>query len=429
MAEEYYPRIADKILEIKLKTFGATHIVGPKWCGKTTTANQKAKSSLKLQNVPNKAAIIKTAEITPSVLLEGEKPRLIDEWQDAPEIWDAVRSYCDEHSQKGNFILTGSTSKKVNTSHTGTGRISRLKMYPMSLFESKESNGTVSLIKLFNGEEQLINGCISNLSYDDLIFAACRGGWPESVLLEDKKSKLYISKDYFNQVCEIDLNSVDNVKRNPVTMKAIMRSYARNISTLAKKKSILEDIQSTNKITEPTLDDYITVLEKLFIVEDVYGWCPAIRSSSAIRSGRKREFIDPSIAVAALGTNPESLRLDLHTFGFIFETLCIRDLKIYSSLYNGEISYYHDKYDLEADCVLHLDDGRYALIEFKLGEKNVEDGAKHLLEIERLIKVHNEKEKEYPLRLPDLKIVITGSQYGYKRNDGVFVIPIGCLKE
>ena len=175
-------------------------------------------------------------------------------------------------------------------------------MYPMSLFESKESNGTVSLIKLFNGEEQLINGCISNLSYDDLIFAACRGGWPESVLLEDKESKLYISKDYFNQVCEIDLNSVDNVKRNPVTMKAIMRSYARNISTLAKKKSILEDVQSTNKITEPTLDDYISVLEKLFIVEDVYGWCPAIRSSSAIRSGRKREFIDPSIAVAALGT-------------------------------------------------------------------------------------------------------------------------------
>lgn len=428
MKKIYYPRLVDKLLDFKLNTFGAVHIVGPKWCGKTTTALMKSKSNLRLQNVADKESIIKTASITPQVLLEGEKPRLIDELQDAPMLWDAVRSYCDEFNTLGNFILTGSTSKAVKTYHSGTGRISKLKMLPMSLYESKESNGSVSLSKLFSGEEQLLNGCKSDLTYDQLIFAACRGGWPESLFLSNKESQLYLAKDYFNQICESDLNTIDSVKRNPKTMRAILRSYARNISTLAKKKSILEDVKSTNSISEVTLDDYIEVLEKLFIVDDLFGWTPQIRSASAMRCGRKREFIDPSIATAALGLTPERLRLDLNTFGFIFETLCIRDLRVYSNAFNAELSYYHDKYDLEVDTVLHLDDGRYALIEFKLGESEIEEGAKHLCEVENLIKKYNES-STFKMDLPTLKLIITGSMYGYKRDDNVFVIPIGCLKD
>lgn len=425
----YLPRIADKQLELKLRAFGATHIVGPKWCGKTTTAEKYAKSAIKLQRDPNKEALIKTAEINPMALLKGEEPRLIDEWQDAPNLWDAVRSYCDENHGRGHFILTGSTARKVETSHTGTGRISKLKMYPMSLYESGESNGTVSIMDLFNKKTNLENGCSSSLTIEHLIFAACRGGWPESILFNDREAQLEIPKDYYHQIFEEDIFKVDDVKRSNSTMRAILRSYARNISTLAKKSSILADVNSTNSISDKTLSDYIDVLERLFIVEDLTGWCPAIRSANAMRSGRKREFVDPSIAVAALGVSPEFLNLDLKTFGFIFECLCIRDLRVYSSSNNGQMSYYHDRYGLEADGVLHLDDGRYALLEFKLGSKAIEEGAKHLCEIEALVKKHNEDEKQVPIRLPDLKIVITGSQYGYKRSDGVFVIPIGCLKD
>ena len=419
----YYKRIADKLLDLKLRAFGATNIVGPKWCGKTETAKQKAKSLIMLQKDPNKDGLIYTAKVNPMALLNGEQPRLIDEWQDAPELWDAVRTFCDENHGQGHFILTGSTSRNKETKHTGTGRISTLKMYPMSLFESLESNGSVSLIDLFNGTETLKDGCISSLTIDDLIFAACRGGWPESVLIKDKEVQLAIPKDYFKQIYSEDIFSIDKVKRNSCTMKAVIRSYARNISTLAKKVNIIDDVSATNKITEATLDDYVEVLEKLFIVEDLYGWCPQIRSKAAMRSGRKREFVDPSIAVAALGGSPTLYNNDLKTFGFIFETLCIRDLKIYSQAFGGEVSYYHDKLGLECDCVLHLEDGRYALIEFKLGSIDIDDGASNLNKLERLI-IDSKKYKK-----PDLKIVITGTKYGYKRKDGVYVIPIGCLKD
>ncbi len=419
----YYKRIADKLLDLKLRAFGATNIVGPKWCGKTETAKQKAKSLIMLQKDPNKDGLIYTAKVNPMALLNGEQPRLIDEWQDAPELWDAVRTFCDENHGQGHFILTGSTSRNKETKHTGTGRISTLKMYPMSLFESLESNGSVSLIDLFNGTETLKDGCISSLTIDDLIFAACRGGWPESVLIKDKEVQLAIPKDYFKQIYSEDIFSIDKVKRNSCTMKAVIRSYARNISTLAKKVNIIDDVLATNKITEATLDDYVEVLEKLFIVEDLYGWCPQIRSKAAMRSGRKREFVDPSIAVAALGGSPTLYNNDLKTFGFIFETLCIRDLKIYSQAFGGEVSYYHDKLGLECDCVLHLEDGRYALIEFKLGSIDIDDGASNLNKLERLI-IDSKKYKK-----PDLKIVITGTKYGYKRKDGVYVIPIGCLKD
>ena len=424
----YYERIVDKILELKLRAFGATNIVGPKWCGKTRTAQQFAKSEILLQKNPDKNDLVYTAKINPMALLDGAQPRLIDEWQDAPELWDAVRTYCDENHGQGHFILTGSTSKAKETRHTGTGRISTLKMYPMSLYESKESNGTISLIDLFDKKENLEKGCVSQLTIENLIFAACRGGWPESVLLNDSQAQLAIPKDYFQQIYQKDMFSVDTVKRNSQTMRAVLRSYARNISTLAKKVSILDDVNATNTISSDTLDDYISVLEKLYIVEDIYGWCPQIRSKTAMRSGRKREFVDPSIAVAALGGSPKMYNLDLKTFGFIFETLCIRDLKIYSQSLSGEVSYYHDNSGLEADCVLHLDDGRYALIEFKLGTFEIEDGAKNLNTLQRLIEEHN-KESKSKIRLPDLKIVVTGSKYGYRRDDGVFVIPIGCLKD
>ena len=427
---KYYKRIIDKRFDLNLRAFGATNIVGPKWCGKTKTAEQRAKSAIYLQKDPNKEGLIATAKINPAALLDGENPRLIDEWQDAPNIWDAVRSYCDDaNHKKGLFILTGSTSKKVKTSHTGTGRISTLKMYPMSLYESLESNGTVSLMKLFDGEENLEKGCHSDLTIEKLIFAACRGGWPESIMTDDEEAQLIVAKDYYEQIFTRDMFQIDDVSRNSETMKALLKSYARNISTLAKKVNIIDDVSSTNSITNNTLEDYIDILERLYVIEDLNGWSPAIRSRAAIRTGRKREFVDPSIAVAALGASPKYYATDLLSFGFIFETLCIRDLRVYSQAYGGSISYYHDKTGLEADAVLHLEDGRYALIEFKLGGSQIEDGAKHLLELEDLIKKHNEESKQIKIRMPDLKIVITGTAYGYKRPDGVYIIPIGCLKD
>ncbi len=429
MKRNYYSRVVDKEVEFKLSTFGAIHIVGPKWCGKTTTAEHFAKSSIKLQKEPNKEAIIETAKINPQLLLDGAKPKLIDEWQDAPALWDAVRGYCDEHQEKGSFILTGSTSKKIKTGHTGTGRISRLKMYPMSMYESLESNGTVSLKALFDKKDDLKNGCKSDLSIEDIIFIACRGGWPESVLITNKRSQLAIAKDYFKQIYDVDIFHVDNVKRQKSVMHNILRSYARNVSTTAKTTSIIKDVNTTGSVTDKTFADYLDVLERLYVVDEVCAWSPAIRSKTAIRSGKKREFVDPSIAVAGLGVSPEFFYTDLKTFGFVFENLCIRDLRIYSSPLGGELSYYRDRYGLEADAVLHLEDGRYALIEFKLGGDQIEEGAKHLLEIERLIKEHNKVDNQIQMRLPDIKMVITGTQYGYRRDDGVLVIPIGCLRD
>ena len=426
--EKYYKRVTDSLFDLKMKAFGAVNIVGPKWCGKTKTATQKAKSAIYLQYETQNEDFVKRANNDAEFILEGIKPRLIDEWQDVSKVWDLVRFYCDKNGGQGNFILTGSTSKKVKTSHTGTGRITDLRMYPMSLYESLESNGTVSLKKLFDGEENLEKGCNSNLSLEDLIFAACRGGWPQSVIVEDREAKLAIAKDYFEQIYTRDIYNVDEVKRNSQTMRAVLRSYARNISTLAKRVSILEDVNSTNSITDKTLDDYIEVLERLYIVDDLYGWSPNIRSKSAIRSGRKREFVDPSIAVAALNGSPEKYINDLHTFGFIFETMCIRDLKVYSNALRSNVSYYHDNLGLEADAVLHLDDGRYALIEFKLGNDEIEKGAKNLNKLESLIIKQNENSK-VKIDLPTLKIIITGTKYGYKREDNVYVIPLGCLKD
>lgn len=430
MSFEYIKRVCDSELELKLEAFGAVHIVGPKWCGKTTTAKQYAKSYIEMQDPDKRDMYMETAKIKPSNLLIGENPRLIDEWQIAPNLWDAVRVSVDRRNEDGLYILTGSNSiDKTEIMHTGTGRIDTLSMYPMSLYESGESNGKVSLTELFNNPLALEDGCESDLSIDNLIFATCRGGWPSSIYKKSDKAKLLVAQSYFEGLCREDMSNVDGVKRNETSSRLLLRSYARNISTIASNQSIINDINANTEMSESTFYDYVNVLKKLYVIQDVEAWCPAIRSKSAIQATNKREFVDPSLVVAALGVDPDYFNLDLKTFGFIFETLCIRDLKVYSAAHDGKVSYYRDRYGLEADCVLHLRDGRYALIEFKLGSSDIEDGAKHLTELEELIKQHNEKEKQVKLRLPDLKIVITGTQYGYKRPDGVLVVPIGCLKD
>ncbi len=429
--KEYLGRIVDNELKLRLEAFGATLIVGPKWCGKTTTAEQQAKSILKMQDPDMREGYLATARTKPSLLLKGDNPRLIDEWQEAPVLWDAVRTTVDDRQEEGLFILTGSTSvddKQIH--HTGTGRISRMKMYPMSLYESKESNGEISLKDLFNNSDLDIDGIMSQMSIEDLIFAACRGGWPSTLHKKSKAAQLLVAGDYVRNVCDSDISTVDNVMRNPKLAELIIKSYARNISTLAKKNAVYKDVEANSEgISMPTLDSYLNALERLFVIEDIEAWCPAIRSATVIRSGKKREFTDPSIAVAALGLTPEYLELDLKTFGFIFECMCIRDLKVYSQALNGKVSYYHDRYDLEADAVLHIGDGRYALIEFKLGSAEIEEGAKHLLTIRNLVREYNKKEKQVPLREPDLMMVITGGNMAYTRTDGVKVIPIACLKD
>lgn len=426
----YLKRIVDDELQLRLESVGATIIVGPKWCGKTTTAEQKAKSVLRLNDPDMREAYIATAQTKPSNLLKGATPRLIDEWQEAPELWDAVRTSVDQRREPGLFILTGSTTiKKENIHHSGIGRISRLKMYPMSLFESGESNGTISLSELFNNNDFEVDGIQSELDVNDLIFSACRGGWPSALSLKTRKAKLFIAKDYVNNICESDISSLDSIERSPSKTRLLLRSYARNVSTLATNSLLLNDINANESMSESSFYEYLDALKRLYVVEDIEAWCPNIRSKTSIRSSNKREFIDPSIAVASLGLSPEYLETDLKTFGFIFECLCVRDLKIYSSKYGGNVSYYRDKFGLESDIVLHLEDGRYALIEVKLGSREIEEGAKHLCELKTLIKEHNLKDTQNKLREPDLLIVITGGPIAYKREDSVLVIPIGCLKD
>lgn len=428
---KYLKRIADNQLKLRLEAFGAVQIKGPKWCGKTTTAEMQAKSVIKMQDPDTREGYLAAARTKPSLLLKGETPKLIDEWQVAPVLWDAVRHAIDERRLKGQFILTGSTViDDEEIMHTGTGRISTMSMYPMSLYESQESNGNISLKELFDNRDLDIDGLTSDLSVEELIFVACRGGWPASLDDMSDAAKLLIAKDYVDIICSEDISRVDKVQRNPALAKLIMRSYARNQCTLAKKTSMLADVSVEKESTTiTTFDNYVEALEKLYVIEDIEAWSPAIRSATAIRTGKKRCFVDPSIAVAAMGASPQSLELDLKTFGFIYECMCIRDLKIYSQALGGTLSYYHDRYGLEADAVLHLADGRYALIECKLGSREIEEGARHLMELKNLIKERNEKEKQMPLRLPDILIVLTGGKLAYTREDGVKVIPLGCLKD
>jgi hypothetical protein len=354
---------------------------------------------------------------------------LIDEWQMAPELWGAVRYLVDESDDDGLYILTGSTIvDESKIMHSGAGRIKRILMRPMSLYESGESNGKISLINLFNDENLNIDGITSNLTITDLIFAACRGGWPESLNKKTKKQQLAIVSDYIDIICNSDISEVDGVKRSYKRVKAILKSYSRNISTLASKKTLMTDIKTEyDDISLPTYNSYIDALEKLYVIQNIPAWSPNIRSSNTIRKSYKKEFIDPSIAVTSLNLTPEKLLKDFETFGFIFENLCIRDLLVYSSSVGGEALYYNDDSGLEADCIIYLDDGRYALIEFKLGNKEINKGAKNLLKLKKLIK-ESVKNKKIDLEEPSFLAIITGGEIAYTRDDGVKVIPIGCLK-
>ncbi len=429
MRNEYLTRVIDEELEYYLEAFGAVLITGPKWCGKTTSAEQKAKSVLKLQDPDKSLGYLITAETKPSLLLKGEKPRLIDEWQMVPILWDAIRTSVDELQEEGLYILTGSTTVDEKTiMHSGIGRIARLKMLPMSLYESGDSNGTISLKKLFNDNNYLIDGKKSNLSIEELIFVACRGGWPSSLNTKSNRAKLLIAKSYVDNVTMNDISTVDGKVKVPSKVKQLLRSYARNIATTATNKTIIDDINVNVKLSETSFYEYVNALNKLFVISNIPAWNPSIRSKTSIRSLEKKMFIDPSIAVAALGLTPDKLTQDLNTFGFIFENLCSRDLEVYSMSLRGRISYYRDREGLEVDAVLHLDDGRYALIEFKLGSKQIEEGAKHLLKVCSLIEKAN-LNKKTKIKKPDILMIITGGEMAYTRNDGVKIIPIGCLKQ
>ena len=423
---KYINRYLDNELERWMSIIGAVLIVGPKWCGKTTTAEQYAKSVLKLQDIDKQEEYQMWLDIKPSKLLEGEKPRLIDEWQMAPILWDGVRNSVDKLQKEGLYILTGSTViDKSKIMHSGTGRIHRLLMRPMSLYESGESNGKISMEELFNNPDINIDGIESDLTIDDLIFVACRGGWPDSLNKKDNKNKLLIAYNYLDNICESDISKFDGVKRDPDRVRVILKAIARNNSTLAKDTTIIADISANfGDISKPTYYSYVDCLKQLFVIEDLRGWAPNIKSKSSMRSGNKKVFIDPSIPVAALNMGPEAFNTidGLKTFGFIFENLCIRDLSVYTSKFGGSISYYHDNTDVEIDCVVHLNDGRYALIECKLGKSKIEEGAKNLLKVNKLIESNDQ------VKNPTFLAVLTGGNIAYTRKDGIKVIPIGCLR-
>ena len=414
--KKYLPRYTNQKLKDSLKYMGAVLITGPKWCGKTTIAKQQCKSLKELQHLIHGKSYLKLADTNPIELLKGEKPMLIDEWQMAPELWNAVRYLVDESDEDGLYVLTGSTTVDGSKiTHSGAGRIKRIVMHPMSLYESGESTGAISLIDLFDNEDLNIDGIKSNLTITDLIFAACRGGWPESLNKKTKKQQLAIVSDYMDIICNCDVSEVDGVKRNLQRVKAILKSYARNISRLVSKRALMRDIKTDyGDISPPTFDSYINALERLYMIQDIPAWSPNIRAANTIKRSHKREFIDPSIAVASLNLTPEKLLEDFEMFGFIFENLCIRDLLVYSSSVNGEVLYYSDDSGLEADCILYLSDGRYALIDFKLGSREIDKGAENLLKLKDLIKKSVDVGR-IDLEDPSFLAVITGGNLAYTR--------------
>jgi len=428
--QDYRHRVCDELLQKKLRTSGAVLVTGPKWCGKTWTALNAAHSVIFMQDADKRAGYLKMAQTQPSFLLNGEQPRLIDEWQDAKILWDAVRFAVDRNPQKGQFILTGSVSvdreAKVNKDgsdsimHTGTGRISMMRMRPMSLYESGESNGTVSLKSLFDGQQDVTS--MSQTSIEDLAQAICRGGWPASIDM-DKTDALDVAKDYVDAVCDRDAGNVDSTRKDPDRVKAILRSLGRNISTMTTNKTILGDVAANDlSLTDKTLDVYMTSLRRLFVVEDIKAWQPSLRSKTGIRTSDKRQFVDPSIAVAALGASPDSILGDFEYFGFLFESLCTRDLRVYSEPLRGTIRHYHDNSGLEADLIILLDDGRWAAVEVKLGSREIEEGANNLIKLANDIDTTK-------FNAPSFLMVLTGGEFAYRREDGVYVVPLGCLKD
>lgn len=422
--ENYKNRIVDEILQKKLMGKGAVLIQGPKWCGKTTTAEQISKSILYMSKPDEKEQNIIMAEINPNLLLKGEVPRLIDEWQIAPKLWDAIRYEVDHRNAEGQFILTGSSvpAKMDDVTHSGTGRFAFVLMRPMSLYESGESTGQVSLKELFNGTKNI--ECINNLDIEDIAYLICRGGWPRAIFMEEEIA-LEQAFDYYDAVVNRDISEADGISRNPERVKNLMRAYARNMGTQASNDTLKSDIiaNDSNSLDTDTVLSYINALKKIFVVEEVPAWNPNLRSKTAIRTSDTRYFIDPSIAVAALGIGPKDLLNDLNTFGLLFETLCIRDLRVYSESIKGKVYHYRDSSDLECDAVIHLRDGSYGLIEIKLGgDKLINEGAETLKKLESRIDITKMKN-------PSFLLVLTATgKYAYRREDGVYVVPIGCLK-
>ena len=420
---KYRKRFADNILKEKLEAKGAVLVEGAKWCGKTTTSEQLAKSILYMQDPKKKQQNIELADINPAILLKGDTPRLIDEWQLAPKLWDAIRFEIDQRDAFNQFILTGSAvpADLSEVSHSGTGRIVRMLMRPMSLAESGDSNGEISLKGLFDSK---YNGeSASEVGLEDIAYLICRGGWPKAVGYS-KKIALQQAFDYYDGVVNSDVSRVDNKERNPERVKLLMRSYARNIGSQIKYEEIRKDIAGNDidSFSIISLYDYISALKKIFVIEDVPAWNPNLRSKTAIRTTETRYFVDPSVAIASMGLGPEDLINDLNTMGLAFENLCIRDLRVYAQAIDGEIYHYRDKNGLECDAVVHLRNGKYGLIEIKLGgETLIEEAAKTLYTLEKAIDTGK-------MKSPSFKMVLTAvGSYAYKRKDGIWVVPVTCL--
>lgn len=398
-------------------------IEGPKWCGKTTTAEQVSKSTLSVDDPSTVNTNKILSEIDPERLLTGDHPRLLDEWQVAPKLWDAVRHHVDRHKGQGQFILTGSyvPADISETIHSGTGRFGWLVMRPMSLYESGDSTGDVSLASLF--ESQPISGC-SNLDLDRLTFLICRGGWPESVDMDDDVA-LDQAFDYIDAVIRNDMSRVDNIRRDPQKVRMLLRSYARNQGTQISQASISADISSndTEGVSEETVSEYLQALRKLYVIEDMKAWNPNLRSKTAIRTSDTRYFVDPSLAAASLRIGPQDLINDLNTTGFFFEALAVRDLRVYAESLDGDVYHYKDNLDNECDVVIHLRDGRYALLEVKLGgERLIDEGVKTLKDVLRRIDTDK-------MGKPAFMAIITGTErYAYRRDDGIIILPLGALK-
>ncbi len=419
-ASTYISRVNDKLLKILLESTGAVLVEGAKWCGKTQSSLQIAKSVVYFQDPDEGPGYLALADTKPSLLLEGDPPILLDEWQMAPVIWDAVRFAVDKRGLMGQFILTGSATPRDNvTSHSGTGRIARMIMRPMSLYESQESNGSVSLKDLFDGKEDIASK--STLTIEQIANAICRGGWPAAIT--SGKQSARIAMNYVDAIINFDIQRVDDIEKDPERVRVLLQSLARNISTMATSKTIMEDMQvNESSITDKTLNSYLNALRRLFVIEDVPAWQPSLRSKTAIRTTNKRQFVDPSIATATMRTNAKGILRDFETFGFLFESLCTRDLRVYAQANDGGVFHYRDKSELECDLVIKLHDGRWAAVEVKLGMRQIDEAAANLLRLSEKV----DKEK---MNSPSFLMVLTGGKVAYKRPDDVLVVPIGCLKD
>ena len=421
----YRKRIVDEALELQLESAGIVLIEGAKWCGKTTTAEQQARSVIYMDDPHRKEAYRQAAELEPTQLLEGEKPRLIDEWQKYPQLWDTCRFVVDRSSQDGLFILTGS-AKPVDSSklsHTGTGRVGWIKMRPMTLWESGESSGTVSLLQLF--QTPLTAATSIDRSLRDICFLLCRGGWPKAIG-KSERAALRQAYNYIDAIVKRDIIDVDETNRSEAHTRQLLRSYARNQGSQASYGTIAADMSNNDNssMSDITIASYINALKKLFVIEDMEAWNPNLRSKTAIRTADTRYFTDPSMATAALGIGPADLMNDLNTLGLFFETMAVRDLRVYAEANDGQVYHYRDGNGLECDAVIHLRNGHYALVEIKLGgESLIKEGAKNLLLLEQKI----DTEKMYA---PSFKMIVTAvGQYAYCREDGIYVVPISCLKD